>query len=256
MKIKTQADILQLEAKIKEELDIDIRKYSNQEVRENFIEIGESLETVANWQQKIGIGAFIAYLIGFSALNLEGSTEYLVYGIAAFILIGALAFFTFSILVTAKMKFQIKKTIELSIKIMRWCLNDLRKMEHILTPANRANTLGLLFKGTTHIITIPLMTELIADKVPLIGGLLKRLIRYVLTAIADHIQYDENRLKAEMKKPKGEESVIDFYLKTLDAFTQFDEKMLSFFMGISLIPLVGGFVVSLVCLSFLVLVVH
>ncbi|MFK7904528.1 MAG: hypothetical protein AB8B69_05365 [Chitinophagales bacterium] len=255
MKIRTQADILQLEAQIKDELDIDIRKYNNQEVRDNFIEMGESFQSIMDWQRRIGLGAMIAYMVGFSALDLKDA-EYLVYGIGGFLFIGAFAFCALSVLVTIKMKFQIKKTIEFSIEIMRWCLNDLRKMEHILTPANRANTLGLLFKGTTHIITIPLLTKLVTDKVPLIGGLLKRLIRYVLTEIADHIQYDENRLKAEMEKPKAEESVIDFYLKALDLSTKFHEKTLSFFMGISLIPLVGGLVISLVCFFIIVLVVH
>ncbi|MEM6699997.1 MAG: hypothetical protein AAF599_16460, partial [Bacteroidota bacterium] len=70
MKIRTSKDVEKLDKKIKEELGIDVQKYRNEEVVENFVQLLVFPEYVINWVIRpvlISIGIFI---IGFFTLNL------------------------------------------------------------------------------------------------------------------------------------------------------------------------------------------
>mgnify|MGYP001801556879 CR=1 FL=1 len=80
MKIRTSKDVEKLDKKIKEELGIDVQKYRNEEVVENFVQLLVFPEYVINWVIRPVLISLIILLIGFLTYNLV-HIDYLLYGI-------------------------------------------------------------------------------------------------------------------------------------------------------------------------------
>ena len=158
MRIRTAKDVERLDNKIKEELGIDVSKYRNEEVVENFVELLVFPRYVFFWVLRpilISIGIFI---IGFFLFDLV-HIEYVIYGI-----IGLVLFLTSGILIgllffTWKMKKDIWGIVNYSLEIMKSSVQDLNQVNNQVTKENKKDVLGLLFKGIMHIVTIPLKSN-------------------------------------------------------------------------------------------------
>jgi len=86
MKIRTQTDINNLDKRIQNELGVDIKKYRDEEVVENLIELMNFPIYVTNWTLKPTLYSFIAFLIGFLLIDLDNKFENIIYTIAGFCL--------------------------------------------------------------------------------------------------------------------------------------------------------------------------
>lgn len=165
MKIRSQKDIEVLDHKIKEELGIDVRKYKNEEVVENFVEIMVFPKYVINWVIRPILVAILIYIIGFFIFNLV-HIEYVVYGIIGLLLFLAAGLLFGLLFLMWKMKLDMWGIINYSLEIMKSAVSDINQINSQINKENRKEVLGLLFKGIIHIVTIPMVSKIVADKVP------------------------------------------------------------------------------------------
>lgn len=236
MKIRTKKDVENLDRKIQEELGIDVKKYRNQEVAESFGELLVFPAYILNWTIRPVLFSVLVYILGFTVIDLV-HIEYLIYGIFGLILflvtgiLGGLFFLTW------KMKSDMWGIIEYSLGIMKSAVEDLNLMNDHINPENRKDVLGLLFKGIIHIVTIPMLSKVISDKVPLLGGIVNWFVKKILTRISDIVKFDEIRLKEELKVKNPESSALNIYIKSITATTTGLNKLVNVTFGIAQLPL-------------------
>jgi len=247
MKIRTPKDVEKLDLKIKEELGIDVEKYRNEEVVENFVELLVFPKFVITWVIRPVLIAIILFIIGFFILDLA-NLEYLIYGV-----IGSGLFFTTGILTGLlflmwKMKRDIWGIVDYSLEIMKSSVSDMNHISNQLTSENRKNVLGLLFKGIIHIVTIPMMAKVISEKVPLVGGFVNRIVKRVLILVSDKVKFDEENLKQELQKKEGEPNGFQSYANTISLASNGLEKIMNFTFGIAQFPLKIGFGITFLIL--------
>ncbi len=250
MKIRTEKDIQDLDEKIKNELGIDVNKYKNEEVAETFFELLLLPKYIFNTTVWPVIGAFIVYIIGFFVIDLA-HFEYFPYGVFGFVLLLSTGFFGGMLFLIYRMKSDLFKIIEYSLDIMKSCIEDLNQVNQNITPENKKNVLGLLFKGVIHIVTVPMMTEVVGDKLPIVGRFIKGMIKSMLTLVSDKVKFDESMVKDELSKREEETGFIEGKTELLSQATDGLQKILSTTAGVAQFPLKIGFGISSILLFLL-----
>jgi hypothetical protein len=255
MRIRSQKDIDTLELTIKEELGIDIQKYRNEEIVENFVELLVFPQYVFNWVLRpIGISLLI-FFVGFFVFDL-GGFEYIVYGLLGFALffVGGVLFGLLFLM--WKMKNDIWGILEYSLEIMDSAVEDLKATADQMNPGNRKNVLGLLFKGVIHVVTIPMLSRVISEKVPFVGGIVNTLIKRVLSIISDRVNFEEDQIKAELSKTEEEPKIFEIYSKALSSVSGGLEKVMNVTFGIAQLPLKIVFGIILLILLILLYILN
>ncbi len=254
MKIRTNKDIEKLDLKIKEELGIDVKKYRNEEVAENFSDLLVFPAYVINWVIRPILISVLIYIAGFFILNLV-HVEYILYGIIGlilFIISGVLAGLLF---LMWKMKSDMLGIINYSLDIMNSVVLDLNHVNTNLNKENRKDVLGLLFKGIIHIVTVPMISKIISNKVPFIGDIVNRIIKKILTLVADKINFSKKQLEQELNKKENESNILKIYSNSISSATTGIEKVLNFTFGVAKFPLKFGFgIASFILILFLYII--
>ncbi len=236
MKIRNEKDVELLEQTIKIELGIDVSKYRNEEVAENFVKLLVFPEYIFRWVLRPIIFAFIAFILGFLIIDLV-HLEYLIYGLVGlglFLLLGL----TFGLLfLTWKMKKDMWGIINYSLNIMNDAVIDMNDVGDKMTPGNRKNVLGLLFKGIIHIVTIPMMSQAISENVPLVGRPVKAFVKKVLTLVADKVIFSEEDFQDQMEESKETDNPFELYSKIISGASRGLEKILDITFGVAQFPL-------------------
>lgn len=248
MKIKTAEDVERLDAKIKEELGVDVQKYKNEEVAEKFVELLVFPRYVVNWATRPLIVFLILYLIGFFVVDLV-NIEYLIYGLVGLGLFAVSGLLFGYLFLTWKIKSDFLSIIDYSLGIMKSCVVDLDQVHSKITGENRTEVLGLLFKGVIHIVTIPVMSKVIAEKVPFVGGFLQGIAKKVLTLVSEKVQFDEVLLEEELKEEKEENRFISKYTQLISLASNGINRLLSITIGIAQIPVLIAFVFTILILA-------
>lgn len=213
MKIRTQKDVEKLDQKIKTELGIDVSKYRNQEIVENFADLIVFPQYAISWIIRPVLGAILLFILGFFVIDLV-HIEYLLYSLLGFVLF-LISGFIFGLLVLAwKIKKDIWGIVEYTLDIMKSAVVDLNQTNKQMTPGNKKETLGLLFLGILHVVTIPMLSEVIGNKLPLVGRPVGWFIKKVLTLIAGRISFDEE-IKEEMLKSGEAPNAVQVYTKSI-----------------------------------------
>lgn len=254
MRIRTPKDVEKLDNRIEEELGIDIQKYRNEEVVENFVELLVFPEYVVTWVIRpilISIGIFI---IGFFVFDLV-HIEYIIYGLIGFGLFLATGVLIGLLFLSWKMKSDMWGIVDYSLEIMKSAISDMNQVSNQMTKENRKDVLGLLFKGIIHIVTIPMMSKVIADKVPFVGGFVNRIVKRILILLSDKIKFEEENLKQELRKKGSEPNALQIYLSSISAVSTGLEKVLNFTFGVAQFPIKIGFgIILLILILFLYLI--
>lgn len=248
MKIRTAADVELLDAKIKEELGIDVQKYRNEEVAENFVELLIFPRYVVNWATRPLLAFLLLYLIGFFVVDLV-NIEYLIYGVIGLGLFAVSGFLFGYLFLTWKIKSDFLGIIDYSLDIMKSCVVDLKQVSSKITGENRKEVLGLLFKGVIHIITIPVLTKVITDKVPFVGGFLQGIAKKVLTLVSEKVQFEEVMLEEEMNKKEKEDGFVETYTQLISLASNGINKLLSITIGIAQFPVLIAFSFTMLVLA-------
>ena len=114
--------------------------------------------------------------------------------------------------------------------------------------------LGLLFKGIIHIVTIPMMSKVISNKVPFVGGFVNSMVKKVLILVSDKVKFDEENLKQELRKKEGELNATQVYSNSISAVSAGLEKVMNFTFGVAQFPLkIGTGFIALILILFLYL---
>ncbi len=235
MKIRTQQDIDLLEEKIKTELGVDVRNYRNEEVAENFVALLVFPQYVIKWVLRpIGI-VLILYLIGFFQFDLV-HIEYLIYG-----LLGLGLFLIFGILLgilflTWRIKKDILGVLDYTLFIMRSAIKDMNKLDDRIHPGNRKASMALLFKGVIHIVTIPILSTAISQKIPLAGRIINPFIKRVLRFISDRVNFEDEMMDSVMTENEDSPGWLERKSALLSTQSLGLEKLLDIAFAIARFP--------------------
>jgi len=245
MKIRTAKDVEILDQRINEELGIDVRKYKDEDVVESFFALLVFPEYVVNWVIRPILIAIVLYVIGFYIFDLV-HIEYFIYGFFGFSLFFTTGLVLGLLFLTKKIKKDLWGIINYSLDIMKSAVNDLNQMNSQINVENRKDVLGLLFNGIIHIVTIPMMSKIISEKIPFIGGIINRFIKKVLTLISDMVSFQQDSLKQEIMSE--EHNILEIYSKSISSASAGLEKATHMTFRIAQFPLKLIFGISLLML--------
>ncbi len=254
MRIRTKKDVEKLDHKIKEELGIDVQKYRNEEVVENFVEILVFPRYVINWVIRPILISIVIFITGFYIFDLV-HVEYIIYGIIGLILFLAIGILTGLLFLMWKMKWDMLGIINYSLEIMKSAVVDINQVNSQVNKENRKDVLGLLFKGIIHIVTIPMVSKVVSDKVPFVGGIVNIIIKKILTLVSDKVKFDEEKLKQELNKKENEPNALKVYLTSISSTTEGLEKVMNFTFSVAQFPLkIGLSIILLFLILFLYII--
>lgn len=227
MKIRTEADIEQLAQKIQQELGIDVRKYQNEEVIDSLSELIIFPIYALNWGLRAPLIALVIWIIGFFVVDLV-HVEYPLYfvlGLILFLVNGIL----FGVLfLVKKLEVDLLKIVKHCLGILQSAVSDLQHTGKLMTYQNRVQNFGLLFKGIIHIVAIPTLSRVISNKVPIIGDLLKGLVKKILNTVADRFKYSEKVVEQELQKESNPSKLIKTYEQGIAASTSGLQTLITF----------------------------
>jgi hypothetical protein len=254
MKIRTEKDVQALDLKLKSELGVDVSKYRNPEIAEKFVDLLIFPQFVLNWTLRPIIASLILYASVFFVIELT-TTWLLIYAIFGFLLFMAEGVLIGMILVLWKLKTDIYSVLKYSLTIMKGCVLDIKHMNKTTTTENRKETLGLLFLGITHIVTIPMVTVALTNKVPLIGGLLNNIVKKILRLVAVRIKFNYTPNQTELVGNETRESVTNAYVRSIDHTITGLDKLLTIVLRLGQFPIAVFTVITtfLLCILFIIL---
>jgi len=259
MKIRTNRTARKLDKAIQEELGIDIKKYRDQEVEET---IGDLLSFVGyainaiKFPLFIGFGLFVA---GFFVLDLV-HIENLIYGIFGSILILITALMTGILLIIWGIKNDVLEVIDYSLNLTKNIQQDAHAVQSQITGEDKERKYELFYKGVLHLITIPSVSGVIADRIPFVGRIAGGLVRRVLAAAADNKLVFKLLLKANIFELGGSENTaiqkIAGGTNRLRDLVEGIDHAVSKVLRVAQFPFVVVLVVAALMLTGLVWVVH
>lgn len=253
MKIRTEKDIEQLDYRIKTELGVDVRKYKNEEVVEKIVSMLVFPEYVLTWMLGPVLLALVFFGLGFYLLQLV-HVEFVLYAIFGLVLFLAVGLVAGLLLFTGKMKKDIGSIAAYSLAMTKDAVLDINTVNQSTDPAYKKEAYGLLFKGIIHIVTIPMTTKAVTEKLPLLGRLINRFIRKFFMLISDRIKFDEMQIASA---PTGSHSStssksLETYSKSMTLASMGMGKLMGLTFGVVRFPLkVVLVVVSLLLFFFL-----
>jgi len=143
---------------------------------------------------------------------------------------------------------------------MKSAVNDINSLGNQMTAENRKDILGLLFSGIIHIVTIPMLTQAVSEKVPLVGGLVNWVLRKILTLVADRIDFGDiaKRQATQLEEDNGQKrTALQIYTDSIIYATNGLNKVMNVSVTIVQFPIsiVFGFTLFLLLLLLLLFIV-
>jgi len=233
MKIKSEQDVKILDQRIQSELGVDVKKYRNDEVVETFVSMLVFIEYFITWVIGPIVGALLLYGLGFWLLDLV-HVEYGIYGLVGLILFLITGIFL-GLLLLAK-----ADTAEV--------------MANMPAQQKKAST-AMLFQGVLHLVTIPTLATVIEAKIPILGMIVSRFIKKVLTMVSNSLAKDEEILiDPNVSKADSQQEISQQRHK--DASFGKIRKAISIPFGIARLPIKIFFYISLILLLLFLYIIH
>lgn len=255
MKIKSKKDVEKLDEKIKTELGIDIAKYRNEEIIANFLDLLIFPRYILNWAIRPILISLVVFISGYYLLDLV-HIEYVLYTIFGLVLFLLVGFFSGVIFLTWKIKTDILNALTYSIDILRSIVSDINLTGDQITKENRKDVLLLLFKGIVHIITIPTLSNVITDKIPILGTVISYFIRKILTLFSNKLNIEEIQLANNLEEENDESKILNAYINSLNATSNGLEKVLNMVCKIAQFPVKLVLFIFLCLLVFFIYLIH
>ncbi|MCR9250453.1 MAG: hypothetical protein NXI20_08505 [bacterium] len=258
MKIKNKKDVEILEERINNELGLDIRKYKNPEVVDSFVEILIFPKYVISWVIRPVLVFLLLFVAGYFIINITGF-EFVLYSMFGLILFIASGVLTGLLILIWKMKSDMWGIIEYALDIMKSSVVDVNNVNSKLWSENRKEAMSLLFQGIIHIVVLPTLAEVVAGKIPFVGGLVTGLIKKILTILANKIDFEPETEEKELKEIESEDDEkkasksIEVYSKVIDKASSGLNTVLSVTFKIVSMPLR---IISFFAYLFLILLIY
>lgn len=243
MKIRTEADVKALDQKIRTELGVEIGKYRDEETVETLSSLITFPIYALNWTVRPVIIAFILYIVGFWVIDLV-HIQYLLYGILGLLLFLISGLFAGLLYLTIRFQADLKQLANYSLTVLKGIVADLDQLNTTTNNTNRPEVLKLLFLGITHIITIPVTSSIIGNKVPFVGGIVSGLVRRVLTRMSNIFRFDKVDLANATVAAGDEGKILPYYLASVTGFHNIIDKTVGVALKVVQWPLgvvFGGF---------------
>lgn len=188
--MKNEKDLYELDQKIKNELGIDVSKYKNEEAVEKISELLLFPKYAINWTLRPILLALLVFFIGYFIFDFV-YLDYIFYTVFGFLLFLLTGLFSGLLLLIWKIKNDLKEVLEYSFDIFELALLDTSSIKSNLQLSDNSESKKLLFQGIIHIVMIPLISRVIGNKIPLIGGFLESIIIKVFSNIAGQINFNQ-----------------------------------------------------------------
>lgn len=234
MKIKTQADVKALDKKIQSELGVDIGKYRDPDIVSTISDLLVFPIYALSWTIRPVIIAFLLFIAGFFFFDLV-HIEYLLYAIFGIILFLTTGLLAGLLYLTIRFKSDIASIMNFSMDILKGIVQDVDKLNTTTDASNRKANLQLLFLGTVHLITIPVASDVIGNKVPFIGGLVARLVSKILMTVSNLFRLDKIVDAEAREETGGEGKILPMYLASVTGFHNITDKVLG--IGVRVVQL-------------------
>jgi hypothetical protein len=240
MQIRTQADVDALDQKIKAELGVDVSKYRNAETVETLSSLLVFPIYVLNWTVRPVIIAFLLYIAGYFVLDLV-HIQYLIYGFLGLVFFLITGLFAGLFYLTIRFKSDIQTLMTYSMDVMKGIVEDV--VNTTTDASNRPEVLKLLFLGVMHIITIPVVGDVLGNKIPFVSGIVSGLIKKVLTKLSNIFRFDQIALSDPKRSIGSEGKILPVYLASVTGFHNVLDKTIGVAMKVVQWPigLVFGF---------------
>ena len=247
MKIRTKKDVDDLELKIKNDLGIDLQTYKNEEVVTNFISLLVFPEYIFNWTIRPILIALVLFIIGFFILDLV-HIQYVLYGIVGLVLFVFSGLLFGLMFLLNRMKSDIGQIANYSLELMKTSVQDLNQVNHQINEDNKKDVLNLLYKGIIHVVTIPMLSAAVSEKLPFVGGLVNRVVKKVLTLLSDRMDFDNTAIHSVTQEDLGK-NVLG-YSNSINVASKGTNSILKIAFKIAQFPLMVLFVISSIVLLF------
>ncbi len=255
MKIRTEKDVRILHEKIKDELGIDVETYKNEEVASSFAELLSFPTYIVSWVFRPVFFSFLIYIFGFYVLNLV-HVEYVFYTVIGLLLFLITGISLGLLLLLFKMKNDIWRVVNYSLDIMKLSLQDLSSVNNQITEENKKDVLSLLFKGILHVVTIPMLLEAVANKIPFVGFLISRILKKILTLISDKLEFDEENIEINLEETEGGSETINSYIKSISSTANGLELITNVTFKIARFPILLFFIISVLFLILFLYIIN
>lgn len=184
-----------LQAKIQQELGIDMQRYAKPEAIEALANLFSFPQYVVRYMlQPLGF-AIVLYVLGFFFLDLV-HLEYMFYATLALVLLLATAFLFGLLALGWKMEKDLRSVVEYTLGMLDSVMRDVQRAGMGINQKNFRPMLTLLFQGMMHIVTIPILSQILSDRIPLIGGLFSRFMERLLGYVSDRFGQAEAVVQA------------------------------------------------------------
>lgn len=242
--IKTDQDLAALDQQVYEELGVELHKYRNPEIAGTVADLILFPKYVLQWVLQPVALALLLYLVGFFIFDYTLLTFilYLLVGLLLFIVTGLLAGIAYLI---TQLRNDLVRIVSFSFEIMEDALNDMKVVRHRVTWENRGRVMKLLFKGIIYVVTIPTLTGAIGRKIPIVGGLVKRLLKWALTKLAGLIKFEfADKAKTATQAEAVPQNKLLPYLQSVRKAVEKVNGWVSTLINLLRFPFLVGFMLS------------
>jgi hypothetical protein len=219
VKIRTQKDVEELKSTITRELGVDVTKYRDEEVAENLVDLLVFPKYIVKWIGRPVLWALVLYVLGFFIIDL-GPFEYILYGVFGLILFLLCGVFSGILNLVRKLEEDLSSISTYSLGVMKNSLLDIDDIGSRINKNNRKDVFNMLFNGIIHVVTIPMVSQAIDNKVPLAGGIIKGVVRKSLETVSDRLDFDDEKIDENTLVVDGDSKFVVSYTKGIDKATK------------------------------------
>ncbi len=255
MKIRTAEDVAKLDARIKNELGVDVSQYRNEEVIENFTSLLVFPEFVMKWTIRPVLFALLFYGLGFFALDLV-KLQYIIYAIIGGILFLSSGIFLGLLLLIWKMKKDIGGVMHYSMDILKLAAEDFKEVNSHVNDDNKREAYALLFKGIIHIVSIPILSEVLAGRIPIVGKFFGGLTKKILTRFSEKLDFESFNVEEEIVLDKKGSTAPSRISKTLTSASGGLNKILNTVFKVAQLPIFILFMLSVLLLFLFIQIIN
>jgi hypothetical protein len=247
--VHSRAEWLQLQ--IQQELGIDMRRYASEEAVATLADLLSFPQYVLAYMLRPLGGALLLFALGFVFLDLA-HIEYLLYLLLVPGLLLATALLFGLLALGWKIERDLRGVLEYTLGMLGSAFGDVQRAGAGIRQGNFRYTLTLLFQGTMHIVTIPTVSQVLSDRIPLIGSLFSRFIGRALSYLVDRFGQIEEVATTIAAAHENPQRWLAAFEASVQGLEQGLARLLNLSLRIAQLPLKIAFGL---CLSMLVVVV-
>ncbi len=200
---------------ITRELGVDISKYRDEDVADNLVDLLVFPKYIFKWISRPVLIAFLVYIAGFFLIDLV-HVQYLIYGIVGLVLFLLVGFFGGVLNLSRKLNEDLVSISEYSLGVLKNSLLDVNDVGSRINKNNIKDVVAMLFQGVIHIVTLPMLGKAIENKVPVVSGLVKRVVEKSLVGISNRLTFDDEKIDETIINVDGDSVFVTNYLGTID----------------------------------------